>query len=261
MEPIPYPCLINILGHIKDCWNYDYPTGKTLENAFYEGLKPFYPNSKKLGSPSTIVDSGKDNDGFDIKGNKVLGHIIKETRRSNHEHNIFVTQNIPNFGKIKVRIPHSIVTQVRRPKVDLKKFTGNSKKILDEQVADYREFAEKSTLRERYENLFSIVLLYGIDKEKGIKSVFLTVEKFGIPEIERYDIGYKEDKETPCSYRALNVSGDVVFMLSSFNKGSSNLYKRFPTTSGILMSWPIEEKHSKIHTEEELLATCAIQKI
>lgn len=260
MNIITDECLYNILGHLKNAWSYEYPTGKTLESAFFEGIKPFYPDAKKLGSPSTIVDSGKESEGFDIKGSKTLRHIKKKVRSSNDDNNIFVTQTIPETKeKIILKVPKSIVTQVRRPKVDLKKYAGNSEKILKEQITDYQRFADSTTARDGYQTLYSVVSLYGIDK--GIKSVFLTFEKFSIPEIATYTTGFKKDGKTPSSYLALNSAGDQVFMLSSFNKGSSNFYKRFPTIGGVAMSWPIEERVSVIYTKEELEKTCAIQKI
>jgi hypothetical protein len=251
-------CIANILGHIKNSWNYDYPTGKTLEKAIFRGIEPFYANAKSLGSPSTIVDVGKDNQAFDIKGCKVLGHVNKTGKSSNHEKNIFVEQNVPEKGKIKVRIPQSIITQVRRPKVDLKNYAGDAKKSLNEQVNDYHEFALKTTNKDGYKELFSIVLLYGIDK--GFKSVFLTIKKFDIPAIENYSIETKKNG-TPCAYHGKDINDNVVFSLSSFNKGSSNFYKRFYTEHGHLMTWPAEEDTHVIFKRESLELNCAINKV
>lgn len=250
-------CIMNILGHIKSCWKYDYPTGKTLENAFFEGLKPFYSDAKSLGSSFTIVDAGKEQDGFDLKGCKVLGHLGRSVKSSNHEKNIFIKQQVPNFGSVTVRIPQSVITQVRRPKVDLQKFSGNAETILQEQIKEYQNFAFNSTQKDGYKNLYSIVLLYGIDEKKGLKSIFLTVEEFSLPEIVKYNIGTKENN-TPCSYQAININNEVVFLLSSFNQGSSNFYKRFQTTNGILITWPMEEKEQIIFTKKDLEKTCAI---
>ena len=244
-------CLYNILGHIKSCWKYDYPTGGTLETAVYLGMKPFYSNAKQLGSPSTIVDVGKDDDAFDIKGCKVLGHVNKTVKSSNYDKNIFVKQTVPNFGEVHIRIPVSIITQVRRPKVDLKGYKGSAKKSLDEQIDDYQSFALRTTDKDGYQRLFSMVLLYGIDTKKGFKSAFLTLTEFDIPKIINYSIG-KNAKGVPNSYQGLDENGNNVFVLSSFNKGSSNFYKRFGTSKGVLMTWPIEEENPFIYTKQLL---------
>jgi hypothetical protein len=251
-------CIYNILGHLKNCWDYTYPTGHTLETAIYRGIKPFYVDAQLKGAPSTFTDVGKGSQAFDIKGSKKLGHIKKVTRAANENQNIFCQQTLPNGNTITVKIPFSTVTQVRRPKVNLKGYKGNSKKTLNEQIGDYYKFAIETSTKEGYKDLYSIVCVYGIDK--GYKSVFLTVEQFSIPECVKFDIGKKEDG-TPCSYQGYDINGNVVFSLSSFNSGSSNFYKRFYTTQGILMTWPEEDSDQSIFTKEILSEHCAIQNV
>ena len=254
-DVISNKCLYNILGHIKNCWTYGYPTGTTLENAIFEGFKPFYLDAKKLGSPSTIVDTAKGDDAFDVKGKKALGHYVKLTRGSNHLDNRFVEQNVPGFGTIIVRIPNSIITQVRRPKVDLEEYEGNAEQILNEQIKDYQEFAFNTTRKDGYTNLYSIVVLYGIDK--GYKSVFLTVEPFSTPASVTFSTGKNENGD-PCSYDGYDSNGTLRFKLSSFNKGSSNLNRTFDTRRGILLTWPVEEESNQIFTKGTLEETSAI---
>jgi len=258
-------CINNILGHIKKCWNYDYPTGKTLETAVYRGLAPFYPDSKLLGSPTTFVDCGKEQHAFDMKGAKTLGHIIKPTKGANHDDNVFVEQDIPGKGKIYVRVPNSIMTQVRRPKVDLKNYTGDATVTLQEQINDYYEFAVSTSTKAGYTEMLSFVLLYGIDEKRGVKSVFLTIEEFHIPDVVEYRVGKSEATDdgtsVPNSYQGIDANGNVVFSLSSFNKGSSNLYKRFTTKQGRLMSWSMEQEDTTVYTREELEKTCVFKTI
>lgn len=253
-------CVYNILGHVKECWNYDYPTGKTLESAIFRGIQPFYPDAKNLGSPSTIVDVGKGDEAFDIKGCKVLGHVTKTGKASNHDKNIFVEQEVPGKGKIKVKIPQEVVTQVRRPKVDLKGYTGDPEAAIKEQVQDYHNFAIQTTNKDGYKELHSIVVQYGIDEKKGYKSVYMTMNGFEIPAVTKYEVGVKEDG-TPCSYQGTDENGKAVFSLSSFNAGSSNFYKRFTTNEGVLFTWSTVEHDTKVYTKEELEVHGAIKNV
>lgn len=253
-------CVSNIVGHIKACWEYDYPTGKTLENAIFKGIKPFYADAKALGSPNTIVDVGKEKQAFDIKGSKTLKHLKKKNENSNDENNIFIQQTIPNYGKILVKIPRYIHTQVRRPKVDLKSFTGSAQKTLDDQIKDYHSFAMQTTNRDGFNELISIVLLYGIDDKRGLKSVYLTAEKFNIPTVASYVVGHSK-KGTPNAYIGLDKNNEKVFSLSSFNRGSSNFYKTFYIQKGLLVTWEVEEEDPKIYTKKELEKICAIDSI
>jgi hypothetical protein len=253
-------CLSNIIGHIKACWEYDYPTGKTLENAIFKGIKPFYSDAQSLGSPNTIVDVGKETQAFDIKGSKSLSHLTKKSKSSNNETNIFFEQTIPDYGKILVKIPNSIHTQVRRPKVDLKNFTGQAQKAIDDQINDYHGFAIRTTNEAGYEELISVVLLYGIDEKKGLKSVFLTATKFNIPTVTSYAVGYSKQKK-PNAYMGFDRNNEKVFSLSSFNRGSSNFYKTFFIDKGMLVTWETEEENPKIYTRTELDQTCAIDSI
>jgi hypothetical protein len=76
-------CIQNILGHIRACWTYSSPTSKTLEEAIYRGIKPFYPDVKDLGGPTTIVDIAKGTQALDIKGGQQLGHLQKLGKAQN----------------------------------------------------------------------------------------------------------------------------------------------------------------------------------
>ena len=255
-------CIYNIIGCIRESWNYDFPTGKTLEKAIFRGIKPFYSNVRLLGSPNTIVDVGKDNQAFDIKGSQSLGHLLKITKSANKNSNDFVHQSLPNGQKIFVRIPKYIVTQVRRPKVDLKNYKGDPKKIIDLQIKDYMDFSERTTKEAGYDTLSSMVLLYGIDK--GIKSIFLSINDFENHIIKDYKTGFKtinSTKKVPSSYEAVNENGEIVYKLSSFNKGSSNFYKKFTINNGILVSWPEETKIYDVFKLNNLEKDCTIKSL
>lgn len=242
--------LHNILGHIRKCWDYTYPTGSALEEAIYRGLKPFYNKVESLGSPKTLTDIRKDKDAFDVKGAKKLGHIRKIQSNSNSEENNFVEQQLPNRKKITVRIAKSVYTQVRRPKVDLKNYKGDALKILQEQINEYHQFALKTTTKDGCENIISIVCQYGEDK--GFRSVYLSVEPFKNIQIVSADIAYQQKSGKPNGYRGFDNKGNEVVSLSSFNRGSANMCKKFRTDTGILYTWAKEDSQEVIYTKHDL---------
>ena len=245
-------CIYNILGHIKTCWNYDYPTGKTLETAFYRGIQPFHPDARQLGSPLTITDAGTGTQAFDIKGSKVLGHLKKLTKNSNQDNNVFVTQEFGDQSVI-VRVPTTAITQVRRPKMGL---TGDPEKTINKQVQDYVNFAFTTMKDDGYSDLYSVVLLYGQDK--GWKSVFLTLTQFSVPGATRYEVAKRKNGK-PGSYFAYDANNNVVYSIIRFNSGSSNFSKRFNTEEGVLMTWPEDAVDNTIYTKERLNEQTAIK--
>jgi hypothetical protein len=245
----------NILFHSRRCWDYTYPTGTALEVAIYRGLQPFY-DVKLLGSPLTIVDVKKGNDALDIKGYKDLGHAFRITASSNTTENNFVEQNLPNGSQIKVRVPKSVNTMVKRPNVD----TKNSKKplrILSEGLDDYKKFANVTTEKAGCENLYSVVVVYGEDK--GYRSIFLTLEKFTEPELASAEHLYKKDG-TSKGYNGFDKNGTLIYSLSLFNRGSVNSMKRFETSRGVLYTWSLAETEEfSIRDRNDLLKDGTIQ--
>jgi len=242
-------CIQNILGHVRACWTYSSPTSKTLEEAIYRGIKPFYTDVRDLGGPTTIVDIAKGTQALDIKGGQQLGHLQKLGRAQNLDTNIFVEQIVPGAGKIKVRIPKSVDTIIRRPGINLKSFTVEPKTAVTQCIEEYKTFAETTTKDAGCESLFTIFVLYGMDEKKGYKSIFLTLEEFFIPEITECKITLKED-QSPQAYLGLDVHGDVIYKLVPFNQSSTNSYKKFDTSRGVLYTWPVEEPDPIIYTKE-----------
>jgi len=243
-------CIQNVLGHIRACWTYSSPTSKTLEEAIYRGIKPFYSDAKNLGGPTTIVDISKEHQALDIKGGQQLGHLQKIGRAQNQDTNIFVEQIVPGAGKIKVRIPKTVDTIIRRPGINLKSFTVKPKTAITQCLEEYKKFAETTTAEADCESLFTIFVLYGMDEKKGYKSIFLTLEEFFIPDIKDFKITLKEDEKSPQAYLGLNANGDVIYKLVPFNQSSTNSYKKFDTSRGVLYTWPVEEHDPIIYTKE-----------
>ena len=252
--------IYNIVGHCKKCWDYTYPTGKALEEAIYRGLKPFFENSQSLGAPNTIVDVSKDNDAFDIKGGKKLGHLKKLSRSANDNNNVFVEQILPNALKIKVKIPKHITTMIQRPNVDMENWKGDPVTIINKGISDYKNFANNTTKESGCDTLYSVVVLYGEDEKKGYRSLFLTLENFSVPEIQTAKHHLKTNG-SHSGYNGFDKEGNLIYSLSPFNRGSVNSYKRFDTNQGVLYTWPIEEGDPTIYDKSFLLKDGAIKVI
>lgn len=257
MQIFTEEAIYNILGHIRKCWDYTYPTGKALEEAIYRGLKPFYSDVRDLGSTKTIVDIAIGKIAADIKGSKKLGHLKRFSKRSNFDENFFQKVDVPGHGSVRVRISKKVNTMVRRPKVNLQNYQGDANTILNAQILDYINFAFTTTDKDGCTDLYTVICQYGQDK--GFKSIFLNIEKFSDLSIERTDIGTKKDG-TPASYNGY-IGSDLIYSLSSFNRGSSNLNKTFYISSGILYTWPDQKTNSAIYTREDLETDGAISKI
>lgn len=234
-------CIKNIFWHANCCWAYGDPTGSHLEWAIYQGLSPFYDSAKRLGHSSTIVDVGKEDQAFDVKGSKTIRHVPKLTKGSNHIDNNYVLQKLADGREIYVKVPKSISTFVRRPKVNLNNYLGNPKKAIDDQVLDYETFARETTKKDGYKDLYSLIVMYGHLDVENIKSVFISIKEFEIPVIARYEVGLN-GKNTPKSYLAYDADNKQIFSIESMNAGSSNFIKRFDTSRGYLVSW-VENKN------------------
>lgn len=240
LDVIAEEAVYNIIGHCMKCWDYTYPTGTALEEAVFRGLKAYYENSYSLGAPNTIVDVKKDTDAFDIKGGKKLSYLKKMSKSTNLEENIFIEQILPNTEKINVRIPKSIMTMIQRPNVDMENWRGDPNKIISAAISDYKNFASTTTKKANCNSLYSLVVLYGEDKAKKYRSIFITLEEFVEPEIVSTKHHLKQDKSYS-GYNGFDKDGKLVYALSPFNRGSINSYKAFDTSKGVLYTYDIEE--------------------
>jgi hypothetical protein len=239
-EIISPHAVYNIIGHIKTCWNYTYPTGAALEEAIYRGLKSYYHDVRALGGPNTIVDVVKGNCAFDIKGAKQLGFINRLAANSNTADNVFVEQQLSDGKKIIVKIPRSVLAIVKRPNTDMQNFEGDPLSTLEKSLCEYKFFADTTTARAGCQDLYSIVVLYEEDLDRRLRSIFFTCSQFSIPIMAngRYILS-EQNKNT--GYIAVDATESVCYKLLRFNNGSVNSYKKFDTSQGILYTWSMDE--------------------
>lgn len=231
----------NIFYHVEKCWDYVDPTGSALETAVYRGFLPFYDTVEHLGSPSTIVDVRVGQDALDIKGVKKLNIVKNLTARQNQVDYTWKKHTVDG-SNYYLGIPKSVMTQARRPKVDLKGYRGDCKKIMLEQLDDYKKFANTTVAKADCNKLYTLVGLYQYKEEFKIKAFSLSLLEF---DIEDPDMFITEKK----SYVGTK-DGKTIFKLSSFNAGSSNLEKRFKVKAQYSRMWRDKpnddwfEKHS-----------------
>lgn len=243
----------NIIGHIKSYWDdtNTLPTGKPLEKLIKDGFLGFHPDAIEIGTPHTIVDVAKENDAYDVKGIGCLSFSYKQPHQRYTFNNYY--SNHTDYD-IWVKIPKKVSTQVRRPNVDLENYKGNPETILCEQISEYKDFAFETTKRDGYENLYSMLVLYG--RNQDYRSVTLSVSPFVIPETDVYDYSY--NKEGHANGYVAKANEDTMFSLSSFNKGSSNFYKTFEVTDPITYTWKITDNNIKTYDYEYLIENGSI---
>lgn len=222
----------NIFYHIGNCWDYNYPTGQALETAISRGLDPFF-STQQLGSPNTITDVKADNVSIDVKGNKTLKFIKKLNSRTN-----FTDNNVVEFTidgePINLSVPKSIMTQVRRPTVDLQGYNGDPEMILSEQISEYENFVWTKSKQDGCEHVMSFIVQYG--ERDGLKAVTLTTNEFDVPQADKFETT-KNTAGANNAYVAYDSEENEIFRLSSFNRGSSNMYKRYPTETFYYRVW------------------------
>ena len=251
--------LYSIIGHIQHYWDYtdSLPTGKPLEKLITDGLKSVYPDAKELGSPDTIVDVGKDKDAFDIKGIGKLSHSFRIPKDKFYIDNNYLKSELKNKSAY-IKIPKFVTTMVRRPSVDIKSYGGDPKSIITEQIHEYNSFALNTTKKSGFENLYSLITLYGEDK--GLRSVFISIDEFKIPTVSNFLTVYNKQNK-PVGYSAMDDNERVMFSLSSFNNGSTNFYKSFKINTGVLYTWEIEKRPPVIYDYDYLTSNGSLMEL
>ena len=224
----------HIFKHVERVCEVTLPTGAALEVAVARG---FIDNNKHkvrtFGSPNTITDVAVDDVCLDIKGKKDVGLLNKISKSANYDKNMFIPVDLDD-KEFFIRIPKSIVTQARRPKVDLKGYTADAKTILNEQSKEYVDFAHRTSTKDGCKKIVSIVHLYG--RVKGFNISVLSETFFEEHTIETAETTYKKNGK-PAAYQGYNNIGDLVYKLSSFNKGSSNMDKRYYVNNVYYRVW------------------------
>lgn len=248
MSIISEDAIYNLYGQILDIDKRGLdPTGKNLESVIFQSLRPFYKDVQLLGSPSTIVDIGLGSTALDVKSSKTINHLSRVGKSSTSR---YIKEHNNRNGSTMVAIDTSIMTPVRRPNVNLQNYQGDPSVILKKQIEEYKDFAFNSLAKGNFKELYSLILQYG--KSDSFFSVKAVVTPFSIPDVVSYHTGHNTDG-TPNSYYGLDEKGIRVFEIRSFNRGSSNLIKRFDTSGGISFTWNIEHEQSKARTKDYLL--------
>lgn len=224
----------HIFKHIERTWEVTLPTGSALETAVARGFKDHRDRTvREFGSPNTITDVAVDNICLDIKGKGDAKLLKTLTKTANHEKNMYIPVELDG-EEFFIKVPRSIMTQARRPKAELKNYQGDAKQTLIEQANEYRDFAYRTSKADGCDQIISLIHMYGNDK--GYKISVLTDNVFEEHTIDTAETTYKRNG-TPSSYQGYNTQGDCVYKLSSFNKGSSNMEKRYYTTKVYYRIW------------------------
>jgi hypothetical protein len=216
----------NIASHCEKSWTYSLPNSDTGENIIMHGLSPFYPKTEKKGGSTTIVDLKIDNIAYDIKCRQVLTITAKSPKKSKNKKYV-------KFDGQTIIIPNSVETPVRRPNVNLQEFTGDCQLIINEQIQEYKDYADRTMKAANCTDLHSVLLLYG--EGNGYKAIYIDEQLFDTPAATRFET-YLNKKKIPSAYLAYDDIG-LLYKLMDYSKGSTNFVKRFDCSNGFLFMW------------------------
>lgn len=246
---------LHIFKHIEQTWEVTLPTGNALEIAIARGFKDNNKhNVRTFGSPNTITDVAVDNICLDIKGRGVATLLDKLTRNQDYTKNIYIPVKYDN-REFFISIPKSVMTQARRPKIELNNYQGDAKNTLIEQANEYVDFAHRTSAADGCDEIVSVIHLYGT--AKGYKISVLTETVFEKHVIDTAKTIYDKNGK-PNGYEGCNTEGSVVYKLSSFNKGSSNMEKRYYTTKSYYRIWK-DNQYQPNFTTPILSGSCGQQ--
>jgi hypothetical protein len=224
----------HIFKHIERSWERGLPTGAPLEGDIARG---FLDNNEhvveQFGGPGTITDVKIDKVCLDVKGRKGLKLLEKLSKSANYKKNTFHCV-VVDGKQWYLSIPKTIMTQARRPKVDLKGYTADAKSVLEEQAKEYVDKSIESSTADGCDEIVSVVHMY--DVSKGYKISVLSEVEFEKHNIVDAKTLYKRNG-SPAGYIGYNENGQAVYKLSSFNKGSSNMEKMYTIGKVYIRIW------------------------
>lgn len=221
--------IVNVLGEIRESWDYGLPTSVSLELAVSRGLKKFYP-VEQLGGAHNFTDiavvlPSMNKVALDVKGKKSLRTSKKDSSQFKKSPRVEII--------------------VRRPTIELENFQGNPYTILHEQKDEYEKFAYNSSTQNNCKTIVSFICLYA--ETETHRSMYLETQPFEKNSIERACI----NKKTYEGYDANNVR---TYKIVRFSTGSSNFYRTFTIyNTGIHYTFRRTEKPSKLYTMSDLL--------
>jgi hypothetical protein len=230
----------NIAAHAQLAWIYDVPNATAAEKIIATGLKPFFPNTVRLGGSATIVDVKSDHRAFDIKSKGDIKFYNKKPRphmlKSDGQYFEIIKDSI------WVRRPNSVLLPSRRTPIDMQGWNGNSNTIMTLAIQEYRDYANKTVQEANCTELTSVLLIYG--EGLGYKSIYLEEQEFAAPDATSFGTStIRKTKKDPVpinnGYKALDVNGKLLYASCPYGSdGSINFLKRFDLSNGYLFVWP-----------------------
>jgi len=245
MKLITQQVATNIAAHAKEAWHYSVPNDDAGEAVIREGLRAFYSDVEQRGGSTTIVDVRAGNIAYDIKCRDVLGIITKTPTKTQTESD---NQYVKVDSNLYVKIPTSVLSPVRRPNVEHENFSSNPEEVILDQIAEYQEYAKRTTEEAGCTDLNSIIFLYG--KGNGYKAVYIEEQAFAAPLPSTFDT-YINKQGKASGYNAYDANGKILYKLLEYSKGSVNFNKRFDVNGGYLFVWPSSDLPTETITEDK----------
>jgi hypothetical protein len=206
------------------------PNDTTSEIIIACGFKPFYSDTEPRGGSTTIVDVKVGKVAYDVKARDVLNVFTKE-RSEKQRANAPGQQYFKIQDGLYVGRPNCVHSPVRRPNVELENYQGDCRRILTEQIQEYRDYADRTTNEAGCNELRSLLFLYG--QGSGYKAIYIEEQLFATPKPASFTTGK--------GYYAHDASGQQLYQILDYSKGSSNFNKRFDCNNqGFLFVWPAE---------------------
>jgi hypothetical protein len=222
----------NIAAHTKQAWTYSTPNDDTAESIIVNGLLPFHPAAEQRGGSTTIVDVKVNHVALDVKCRDVIGFFnTPPTPRQIKSRNQYCQLS----NNLWIRIPNGVLCPVRRPKTNTQAYQGNPQTAILDQIQEYINYANRTTMSAGCSELHSVLFLYG--QGHGYKAIYIEEQDFGCPVPASFHT-YHNRKKIAAAYDALDSTGGLLYRISDYSKGSTNFNRRFDLNQGYLFVWP-----------------------